>query len=1094
MRRKKGGYPEYLKQPIDRRKFLLEAGQGKHINGNVFALLRCLETDESWQSITPYVTVLKENREEIREKLKLNGFTRTKTVVRNSDAYKKILATAGYLVTDNSFPTYFIKRDGQVYLNTWHGTPLKQLGRADIENSTSIGNVQKNFLAADYLLFPNTYTRDIMMKDYMMEKVYAGRTLLCDYPRNDALFDEEKRTRIRREQGLEGRRVFAYMPTWRGKGRSADADSQIREAEAAVRTIESSLGENDILYVNFHFLIGDRLDYSSFEKVNPFPKELETYDFLCACDTLISDYSSVMIDFAQTGRSIIMYMYDYEDYAAGKGFYFDVRTLPFEKAYSEEELAKAVACASSGEYRLDDTFIDPCRGKGSETVLKLMIDGEGVETEDFSKQSPATVLYAGDLSSEVNRRLTDETVKDEENIVIAFENELDGPTAEYLRGLDENIDFLRIPGKGDMSRKEKICLYLNRSYGLMKGAAKEYYRREYDRLFARINCREIRLLNTDMFYRIGAISAGDRKTSVYRIPLAFYNRPNEVFYSHPASLKRTMDRFDEAVETGPDYAGEIWENNSCEGIHAVLNDIDITGSGDEITLMGRVRIRMEAPGGEPGENIEISSKVYGNRLKYTAAWQVKSRKVRSDVCSIRATFRINMPAGEFENWYSSNMISMELRAGENTYKVPLMSSRRKRPFGSRICAIGNSGPVCELKEDYRQVRLMIRQSNITDRPIEKVKLAAAFALSRIGGRKPVVLYEKNCSRYEESASAVFEKLVDMGRRDVRFILAKDYSHRDEIEPKYRKQIIDRFSFSHYYNMFAARSIISSESLDHILEKKCADRLFRKHVLNGSKNYAFLQHGVMYMVSLDAEQRAFFRKRETGGKERVVVSSRLEAEHFLDNTNYTEKDLYICGLPKFDRSVRRDDADKIVIMTTWRPWEYVTAQHNLSDTGYYSLLRLMVDSVPEELRDRLVVLPHPLVQEQVEALPPGDPVWKYYTPGRKYDEILREAQVLVTDYSSIAYDAFYRGTALVFCWRDKDDCMKEYGESAHLMLTEELAFGEVCTDGATLTEAIAKAYAEGQRKEYVENYRKIVEFSDGRNTERFIAMAKKDGIL
>ena len=106
-------------------------------------------------------------------------------------------------------------------LNTWHGTPLKTLGRCDIENSSSISNVQKNFAMSDYILFPNKYTRDIFMEDYCLKNVLNNKVLLADYPRNVAFFDDELKQQIIRRFGLENKYCYAYMPTWRGTSRNA---------------------------------------------------------------------------------------------------------------------------------------------------------------------------------------------------------------------------------------------------------------------------------------------------------------------------------------------------------------------------------------------------------------------------------------------------------------------------------------------------------------------------------------------------------------------------------------------------------------------------------------------------------------------------------------------------------------------------------------------------------------------------------------------------------------------------------------------------------------------------------------------------------
>lgn len=278
-----------------------------------------------------------------------------------------------------------------------------------------------------------------------------------------------------------------------------------------------------------------------------------------------------------------------------------------------------------------------------------------------------------------------------------------------------------------------------------------------------------------------------------------------------------------------------------------------------------------------------------------------------------------------------------------------------------------------------------------------------------------------------------------------------------------------------------------------MEKGTASSLFKTFILDGSKNYVFLQHGVMYMVSLSSEQRNFFRKGEGKGKQRVVVSSKLEADHFIKNTNYKPEDIYNCGLIKFDRSILNKDADRILVMLTWRPWEFVTGIAGMNDTAYYKMLKRIVDAVPEELKDKLVVMPHPLIVEQVKRNK-DDVVWKHFADGRKYDDLLKETKLLITDYSSISFDAFYRGSNIIFDWEEKDACMREYGENGHLMLTEELVFGDVSYESGSMGEMIQKAYANGQSEKHIENYRKIVEFHDGNNGGRFIEMAKKDGII
>ena len=110
----------------------------------------------------------------------------------------------------------------------------------------------------------------------------------------------------------------------------------------------------------------------------------------------------------------------------------------------------------------------------------------------------------------------------------------------------------------------------------------------------------------------------------------------------------------------------------------------------------------------------------------------------------------------------------------------------------------------------------------------------------------------------------------------------------------------------------------------------------------------------------------------------------------------------------------------------------------------------------------------------------------------YDEVLRDVDTLITDYSSIAYDAFYRGSNVIFCWTDKDECMENYG--GKLMLNDTNVFGDVIYNYNDLSDILKQNYGSKQRKKYINRYKEIVEFSDGKNTERLIKLLKKDKFI
>ena len=84
------------------------------------------------------------------------------------------------------------------------------------------------------------------------------------------------------------------------------------------------------------------------------------------------------------------------------------------------------------------------------------------------------------------------------------------------------------------------------------------------------------------------------------------------------------------------------------------------------------------------------------------------------------------------------------------------------------------------------------------------------------------------------------------------------------------------------------------------------------------------------------------------------------------------------------------------------------------------------------------------------------------------KILEETKLLITDYSSISYSAFYRGANIIFCWEELEACMKEY--QSHLMLNEDNAFGDISYDFSDIKELVKNNYLSHQSKNYQNRYK------------------------
>lgn len=388
--------------------------------------------------------------------------------------------------------------------------------------------------------------------------------------------------------------------------------------------------------------------------------------------------------------------------------------------------------------------------------------------------------------------------------------------------------------------------------------------------------------------------------------------------------------------------------------------------------------------------------------------------------------------------------------------------------------------------------LTVRETNVYDYRKFKIKVLLAFICSKLMIKKNIILmFEKECEKYEESASVLYEELINMGYENVFYILDRECRAWNNVLEKYKVNIIEKGSFKHLVYFFRCRKFIGTETLGHAIQLRAANRLIVNKVQSKRLSYVFLQHGVMYMISLDADLRSGF-KQQGLDLYRVVVSSEAEAGHFIELGGFSRDELYITGLAKFDRSIRYEGADKIVVMLTWRRWETNQASTCFSETKYFKMLERIVGAIPEDLKDKLIILPHPLMRKAMEN---SDNILnKYFPQEDTYDEILRECDTLITDYSSIAYDAFYRGSKVIFYWEEKDECLSHYGEAAKLMLNEGNAFGEICFNSYELAEMIKDVYQNPNSTRHVDNYKKIVEFNDGKNAERIIKNLTLDRMI
>lgn len=411
----------------------------------------------------------------------------------------------------------------------------------------------------------------------------------------------------------------------------------------------------------------------------------------------------------------------------------------------------------------------------------------------------------------------------------------------------------------------------------------------------------------------------------------------------------------------------------------------------------------------------------------------------------------------------------------------------------RVQVLPQSGTTIYVRQGASNATFITSRRTIpSDNKRNQYLLAVAWMLAKLTWwRKTVLLYEKESMRYEEGASILYESLINEGYNNFYYIIDKDSEQYNLIKEKYRVRLVHKNTLRHYYNFFIANCYIGTELPSHSIDLRVANKRVIRKLSSNNYKFIFLQHGVSYMVSYGSKYRESFRKANgvlPNAQTRIVVNSEVEASHFIDYAGFDMGDMYLTGFPKFDRSYRYDKATKIVIMPTWRPWEYNAIRTNPESTRYYKMLTTILNAVPVDLRKHVQLLPHPLFIRELR----NSPLAEYIKDVVSYDEVLRQTDILITDYSSISYDAFYRGAKVIFWWKEKDYCMEKYG--GFLMLKESNAFGDIVYTQKSLKESIARQYSKDQDREHIKLYRDIVNFHDGHNTERLIKQLVKDNII
>ncbi|PRA06933.1 hypothetical protein CQ019_06175 [Arthrobacter sp. MYb229] len=315
---------------------LYESNAGQAVGCNPLALFRELTAHETYSRFMHFWAVADD--EAIPDEIR--GNPNVIILKRNSTGYMRVLASAKYLINNNTFAPYFSRRVGQKYLNTWHGIPMKTLGR-DIKTGTlDHKNAARNLLHATHIIAPNQHTLDILIERNDVQGIFSGKAALTGYPRVDTIVESraDRQAELRIELGvLAGEEVILYAPTWRG-----DLQSQLVDVEQIKSDLEALAETGRRVFFKGHTMVEKQLSFST-TILNLVPKHVDTNDMLSITDVLITDYSSILFDFLPTGRKSILYVFDEPEYRSTRGLYFELSEFPSHVCHSIDEVRNCLA-------------------------------------------------------------------------------------------------------------------------------------------------------------------------------------------------------------------------------------------------------------------------------------------------------------------------------------------------------------------------------------------------------------------------------------------------------------------------------------------------------------------------------------------------------------------------------------------------------------------------------------------------------------------------------------------------------------------------------------------------------------------------------
>jgi len=286
---------------------------------------------------------------------------------------------------------YFLRKNKKTsYIQTWHGTPLKKLAldmeTVNMSGNTNIEEYKKNFRentkSWDYLISQNSYSSEIFERAFD----FKGEMLEIGYPRNDILVNgnnKENIDSIKDKLNIpKDKKIILYAPTWRDN-EYFESGAYKFASEMDFKAMYNALADDYLMIVKFHYLVKDNIDWESYgDFIIKCDQKWDIQELYLVSDILITDYSSVMFDYALLERPMLFFTYDLEFYKNNlRDFYFNMEEVPGPLVKTTKGLIEEIKEIEKGNYESKykekyDAFIKKFNefddGNACKSIIELM--------------------------------------------------------------------------------------------------------------------------------------------------------------------------------------------------------------------------------------------------------------------------------------------------------------------------------------------------------------------------------------------------------------------------------------------------------------------------------------------------------------------------------------------------------------------------------------------------------------------------------------------------------------------------------------------------------------------------------------------------